>query len=856
MAIYNGVSGTGKLISGDGEVPVKIIGVTETGKDTNGNPIYSYLTETTFSGSSKPELRVYSAQAFKDAPSVKNDGMVHNFTNNTLESYPSRDKIVDALMEKANYEGKNITRDEAISEFNDYQWSNDVTKYSEMYDKIKEDTKKIDPNSYYMKSDEYSEVHQSGLNTENPNGTLSADIKDNHDQFMNASRTTRTGGIGTTAEQRATGAIKIDEDGNVVVDKDGKAIILDDKLVKKDNDGNIKSINGITREKTLANEVTIEKFNDDTKGLTFSSDSAYLKDTSKRLWNVDDISNMSKAELEDIFEASGQFHPDDYDKMFKAYDSVGWQKHGKSASKKPFYGTPLENTYNSLKSQNISAESLVADYSARLDNYKSQWDAIHEQIEGWMGSASAAEKDCLEEVMGIFDKAIEHLEGTMKESAQAFDTFMAETERLKSMVDNELTPAEEAAQKANDDLDKCMKDQPEWHTREEKEQQYNYRTHEWDTVTKRVTNPAWAPWEARKTQLEAAKTEAEAHLAKVQQKINDQQSKVQDSFRKWSNYDEYITNFGDYFTGHDGKKGSRADWFKDKNSVVNHFNSDFNSYGKGFKDDLSDFTRFPVLDALSKYKKGMKLTFDDAHGQGYEVYDGFDPFTGTIQIIHIGADGKPDGKPITIWDQREIWPVDSEYAYHKQSGGDTPTPPTIAPTTPKPKPTTPPPGGNPTSPPPGGNPTSPPPGASPTTPPIGTTPGTLPGTTPVPGVPVTTTPGTSPNIPGIVPSTDPTYFAPHTGLDAVYTVNGNGDTKQSNSSIGALAGLAMGAAGLGLTGLIGDKDKKEDEDKKEENIESEKEEKKEETIQNDSIESNNNQQEPEIKEFNNILEQK
>ena len=836
MTLYTGVNGTGELKVGDGTALVKIIGVNEE-VDASGNKTISYLTQTTFNNNATPEVKVYNAKAFENTPTLTNSNNFYTYDNGNFRTVPTRDDIVDALVEKAAYEGKDITRDEAIREFNDYQGSKDIGNYTEIYDKIKEDIKKVDPNAYYLKSEGYQTLHQSGVTGENPNGYLSSDIRDNHDKFMYATNTTRTGGIRTTA--RSTDVAKYDGNGNLIGAKDGK-----EEGIKKDKDGNITSVNGITKEVTLASAVTLSGFNDDTRGLKFSDSSKYLAGMDRRLWSVDDTTNLTKAEWMDIYASSGQYNSTDLSKMFNAYKSIGWQKQGSSNGKKLFKGTNLEKIYNKVK--DINADTIRADYESRLQNYKEQWAAKHAEIEGWKGAASEQwQKDIFEEVQGLFDKEIEHLEGEMKEAVRAFEAFKRLAELL-SKLEIQLEEAEQKSQEAAT----AVKNHKENEPKPKEDIVWDYDERGYRTGSHKVVRAEWNTWNDNLTKLLEASRKADEELEKKQKMYNNVAESTEKQYNKWSSYDQSMTSFGDYFSG-----GSRSNWLDNAQSILNHY--DDGDYGKGIKSDFEDFSRFPVLDALSKYNVGDDITFDDAHDELYRVTGEFDPLTGSIVIQHVGANGEVDGEPVTIWDQREIWPVGG--SLHKPKGGgdvDTPTPPTIAPTTPKPKPTTPPPGGNPTSPPPGGNPTSPPPGASPTTPPIGTTPGTLPGTTPVPGVPVTTTPGTSPNIPGIVPSTDPTYFAPHTGLDAVYTVNGNGDTKQSNSSIGALAGLAMGAAGLGLTGLIGDKDKKEDEDKKEENIESEKEEKKEETIQNDSIESNNNQQEPEIKEFNNILEQK
>ena len=58
------------------------------------------------------------------------------------------------------------------------------------------------------------------------------------------------------------------------------------------------------------------------------------------------------------------------------------------------------------------------------------------------------------------------------------------------------------------------------------------------------------------------------------------------------------------------------------------------------------------------------------------------------------------------------------------------------------------------------------------------------------------------------PSTEP--FIPHTGLDSIGSV--------SKSGVGTMAGMAFGAAGLGLASMFKDNDeKKEENESKEEN---------------------------------------
>ena len=298
------------------------------------------------------------------------------------------------------------------------------------------------------------------------------------------------------------------------------------------------------------------------------------------------------------------------------------------------------------------------------------------------------------------------------------------------------------------------------------------------------------------------------------------------------------------------------------------------------RSDYENTNYFPTMLPLSgyyegerlvEYEPGMVVTHNDGYPYTYVVEKKFDPSTGCVTIAMVNADGTK-GEPVNIFDPREIFPVkklvEDEYSTPTtkqwiidnnpqidfENGTIKPietqetTPVTSPPTTPpkpemtkvRPDPT---------------------PRPSPTIEKgedgiVGTTPGTTPQPNPTPtpnkkerdndtpivtnDEPLNTEPpidvgeALNPGGPGIV---EPSQFsgyggttygenpspiqagtslydaAPNTGLDRIYATEEN---SKGSVGFGALAGLAIGAAGLGISGLAASKDKDKDEENKDE----------------------------------------
>ena len=343
--------------------------------------------------------------------------------------------------------------------------------------------------------------------------------------------------------------------------------------------------------------------------------------------------------------------------------------------------------------------------------------------------------------------------------------------------------------------------------------------------------------EKKQAEIEAKDKEIEEHKQKMDKVLKD----VLKDYFMIKNTVQTVKSFSQYFNG----KSEQSKWVQQLHSqdtrAVLH-------YHDLIVDDFEDYVSMPVITPLSghyeyseeegryvvvPYEVGDVLVHDDAHGYVYAVTEAWDPLKGTLKVACFDKDGNQIDKDLTIWDQREIVPIKWVREYDPEIYNEYPDHFDINPT---------------------------PPPTSPEEIIIKTTPGTTPGPGPGPGphptptptpthivTPTVTpdvTPDTTPDGPtystgsplgGGPGSVDPTSFgpyggevygtegpfvpgSPHTGLDAVYT----GDSTNSSSGFGALAGLAAGAAGLGLTGLMKDRNKEEDEEEKEKDSSEEK----------------------------------
>ena len=513
-----------------------------------------------------------------------------------------------------------------------------------------------------------------------------------------------------------------------------------------------------------------------------------------------------------------------------------------------FYGTEFETLYNEIKDEDWNAKA--EDYETQVDDLKNQFTSLHDAIDGWSGSASQKDKATLQCILGKFEVTIGNIDKALIPSCKAMKSFIENLEKLEELEQayvsyhgtmelpngmpsqcKNVTFDARSVHVIEEELKDKIANEPAATITETK--YYNargyevsYRVDGGSEISQERVNPAHITWENEKKaleeELEAAKKTDEDNLKALEEQL----LVVIQAYYQIKNFETTVKSYSDYFT----EGTSQYKWLHgdgntfDMNSIIS--NHDY------IVDDFEDYSRMPVITHLSEYEVGDVVAFDDAHGYVYAVNGKFDPLTGTITIACYDKYGNQVGSTVSIWDQREIVPVQNVAQYDdfyqdyisttapQGSGGGTPppsttaAPETTAPGTPPPDTTVPPETTAPeTTAPPGT--TAPPETTAPeTTAPETTAPETTaPIIETIPSIPEQTIPYTTIIYTG---ATEEEQHSPHTGLNAIY---GTGDTKQSATGLGALAGLAAGAAGLGLTGLIGekkDKDEEEDEDEKEE----------------------------------------
>ena len=605
------------------------------------------------------------------------------------------------------------------------------------------------------------------------NGVGSTDMPDMHDDIMHHTHVTQKVGSGVylggdddyTDSSQHYRQLQTDENGNVLVDENGYA--------KK----NLSYKPGET--KTLA-------------------DNPYLAEISKgNILGNKDHSTFSKLDYICAYAATGQWSVKD---LKVTVDYLASECDVKFAAHPEHYfgGTEFEKIYSEIESTDYDAKE--AEIKSLVEELETKFKAKHDEMIGWCGSAYDSSTSAIQCILGKFEVTMGNILQALEPSCAAMKTFKENLKALKDKEQNELIPKKEEVENA-----KIAKEDAHgvWNSIHVPFRTYDKKTGKCTNSSEvhdaqRRKDNAWDEYQEK----ERIYNELVNQLEELMKVMDDMLLNVIMEYYQIKNYDQTVQSFSSYFGLGSGP---------DKSSMISSSSALLQNHDL-IVSDFEEYSKMPVITNLSDYQVGDVIVFDDAHGYVYSVTGPFDPLTGTITIACHDKYGNKIGKDIVIWDQREIVPIRYVKEYDPDIYDDYPdtflttapeeplTPPVTDPTPTKPPVTNPP--TNPVTNPPTNPVTNPP-----TNPP--TNPVTNPPTNPVTNPP--TNPVTN-------PPTNPNPYGPNTGLDAIYS---SGDTTQSSSSLGALAGLAVGAAGLGLTGLM-DKDENKEKDEDKDNSEEEK----------------------------------
>ena len=613
------------------------------------------------------------------------------------------------------------------------------------------------------------------------NGIDTRDRDDVHDEFMHEGHVTQTANLGYTGE-RPENFHEIengtDEKGNTIYVADSNNKYEVGKVVQLADNVNLEILS-----KTVYNTPS---------GRTYTGN--VLGNTNPHTY--------SKLEYAATYAETGQFSFEDSLLSANALEANGVKF--KAHPAKYFNGTELAQIYSDLANKNWVIDSK--NLRDEVDQIRNEFKKVHDDMVQWAGESASAAKEAILDILGKFEVPMGNIDRALVPACKAADDLFKKLEELKN-AEVKLKELQAAEEKARITLLNTKEEETIYH--------YDKSSGKLSWIETKTTDA----WKAAKKNLEAAEQAVEEQKTKMDGIMELALQYLYDI----KHYQRYLKTFSDVL---------KSPWVASKEAVIA-----FHDTG-AWKEYLENYVNMPVITNLSDYHEGDVIIHDDAHGYVYVVTGAFDPLTGTIRIACIDRDGNRIGNEVTIWDQREIVPIEYVQSYDKEYEGyqkkypktvPETVPDTVQRSTPKPG------GGG------GGNHDHDPSPSKNTTPePITSAPPPITPPPTTPHVPITqphTMPPTKPYVPGITPTTTIDYVAPHTGLDAVYQSNDKADTTQSSASLGALAGLAVGAAGLGLTGLMGEK---EDKEKKEENIE-----KQEEKTENDNLET-----------FDNILEKK
>ena len=534
-----------------------------------------------------------------------------------------------------------------------------------------------------------------------------------------------------------------------------------------------------------------------------------------------DKKDFSRFDFIAQYAATGQYNVEDLIKTADALEKQGLVDFA-AHSHADYWSDAFEKILNDVKSDDYN--QLAAQLQSDVEQLEKDFTKVHEQMTEWAGKANDSVREAIECILGKFDCTMGNIKSVLGPACEKIEEFKENLEKLKAGKE-ELT-----GEDGNGGLDKELKDlqlELEEKTRNLESIQSS-RPAETITVQDPATggndsqptshqepNPAFAEWQnnvaAATAEVEEAQrkvTEKEEVIKAKEEELDKLLEEILKTYFLIKNLTTTVQSFKQYFTA----GTPQSTWISSPDNIV--------KFHDMIVDEFEDFTKMPVITALSgyyddkgkfhDYEVGDVVLHDDAHGYMYRITQAFDPITGTIKIACYDDQGKKIGEDLTIWDPREIVPPQWVEPFHPYP---IPQPsPSPRPVKPKPSPSPKPPGPQPSpspKPSPTPKPTTPPPATTPQPTPIPTTP--PPGTTPPPPVP--TTAPFYPEYPTPpVPPAPPPIYPPHTGLDSVYA--NTADSSESGAGLGALAALLAGAAGLGVTELV-DKKKEKDKEKEE-----------------------------------------
>ena len=443
---------------------------------------------------------------------------------------------------------------------------------------------------------------------------------------------------------------------------------------------------------------------------------------------------------------------------------------------------------NKAKSQ---ADNLRRSVSDLQGNFK----AVMDKLDGFCGEASVAAKAVLECILGKFAVTMANIENALEPACDAIMELVETLQQLQKKND-ELQAKIRERNKLQQEMEKLKFEKKSIEIRLANTPSEDIEYDEFGHEVGRHPNQDYINLkndlaaknaEIDKKQAEIDKVVAEIEVLMVE--LDELTIKVETFIQLFINLETSVKTFSS-IVEEVGSYDSASEVIAHHDQILEKFES---------------YELMPVITNLTDYKIGDVVMFDDSYGTLYKVV-GLDLESGRITIVAVDENGNVIGEPIEIWDQREIArrgekpdepkedpKIGPSYTPVKttEHHGDDPDP------DPDPDPKTEPPK------------TEPPktePKTSPKTDPPKTEPETIP----------TTTPDTYPYteyIPYQEPEEPVDIFGPGTGINSAGPIKSSGLT-----GLGALAGLAAGAAGIGAAALGKEEDneKEKDEDKKEE----------------------------------------
>lgn len=447
-----------------------------------------------------------------------------------------------------------------------------------------------------------------------------------------------------------------------------------------------------------------------------------------------------------------------------------------SPSKKDsYFNDKYKGWLTELKGMN--SEARAADLRQSVETLKTEFESVKNQMEEWYGSAAETAKEAIACILGKFIVTMGNIENALEPACKTVTLIIQALEDMERH-DKEL-------QDMLNDYDGHMASRPE-QTLYRQVESVDKKTGRKTSHSEPYTNPDYITWDNDRIAKEKA-------LEEKRKVLDELTLKVEEYYWTITNYQKAIKQFKSFVN----KEGSNYHMVSTKENVV--------KYHDDILYEFENFARMPVITNLTDYKVGDIVLFDDSYGTLYKVVEAFDENDnplGYLKIIAVDENGNPitGAEVITIWDQREIVPVNGKPAEtttsgstggssdgKKPSGGgggggggsnpppDDPTPEEPTPEDPTPEEPTP---------------------EEPT--PEDPTPDD-----PTPQLPEPDEPEANEPVPIGPPSTG----IPDTGIDTMFSPSGLG--------IGAAAGVALGAAGLGLSSMMNASSEKKENDENE-----------------------------------------